>query len=108
MPMPQVFEVPVVGVTFQPTYPNAVATLHEDEPVRVVRDTGNPSDPNAVRVEDEDGVVLGYIPAPIARRLAPELDAGVAYEVTIRPLINPQHAERPGAMLHFTRVEKVG
>jgi hypothetical protein len=106
MPMPNTFEVPVVGVTFQPTYPAALATLHNDDPVNVVRDTGNPTDPNAVRVEDADGIVLGYIPAPIARRLAPEMDAGVLFAVTIRPLINPQHTDRPGAMLRFTKVQK--
>lgn len=108
MRMPHTFEVPVVGVTFQPAYPTTLATLHNDDTVRVVRDTGNPADPNAIRVEDLDGVALGYIPAPIARRLAPELDAGVTYEVTIRPLINPDHADRPGAMLRFTRTQKVG
>jgi hypothetical protein len=103
MPMPKNFEIPVVGVTFQPSYPLSIKRLSENDPVNIVRDRTNEADPNAIRVEDTDGVVLGFIPSAIAQRLAPELDSGVVFAATIRPLVNQEYTNRPGAMLHVTK-----
>lgn len=103
MGMPKTFEVPVVGVTFQSSYPQSFLSLEENEKVLVVRDVNNENDPNAVRVESKNGVVLGFIPSAIAKRLAPELDSGKTFQVTARLLINAGHKDRPGVMLKFHR-----
>jgi len=42
----------------------------------LVREPGNPHDPNAIRVELA-GLYLGYVPRHIAKDLAPRMDAGM-------------------------------
>jgi hypothetical protein len=44
----------------------------------LVREPGNPHDPNAIRVEMA-GFYLGYVPRHIARDLAPLIDRGERY-----------------------------
>ena len=41
----------------------------------LVREPDNPHDPNAIRVE-LGGLYLGYVPRQIAKKLAPQMDAG--------------------------------
>src|SRR5512136_950752 len=44
----------------------------------LVREPGNPSDPKAIRVELA-GDVLGYIPRPHAKEIAPMMDRGKCF-----------------------------
>lgn len=52
--------------------------LRIGEPVLLRREPDNPVDKNAVKVHSLDGVFLGYIPAVLARIVAPALDKGMA------------------------------
>ena len=44
----------------------------------LVREPGNPNDPNAIRVE-VGGYIMGYIPRLIAQTLAPMMDNGKTF-----------------------------
>lgn len=56
----------IVGVSF---HQDAVSTLSEGQRLRLVRDENNAHDPNAIRVETENGATLGHVPADLARRI---------------------------------------
>ena len=101
------FEIPVVGVTFQKGYPETISGIAPNDEAFLVRDADNPSDTNAIRVETAEHVTIGYVPAAIAKRLAPEMDAGESFEATIRPVINDNHLNKPGAMLTVTNKTRV-
>ena len=64
----------VVGVTFNGRQA-VVNSLHVDDPVRLVREPYNPYDPNAIRVETQDGRQIGYIRRFLAAFLAPFFDS---------------------------------
>jgi hypothetical protein len=104
MGMPATFEVPVVGVTFQPKYPASITSLKENSSVEIIQDPNNSADPNAIKVQGQDGTILGYIPAAVAKKLTIELEKGNRYDVVIRPLVNPEHSDRPGAMIKLKKI----
>lgn len=45
----------------------------------LVREPDNPHDPNAIRVALAGKFCLGYVPKEIAKKLAPEMDAGKSF-----------------------------
>lgn len=113
------FTVKVVGVSFRPTYPDNLYALDEawqrsvldnDEPLAavLVRELDNTHDPNAVAVHvpalGEEWGHIGYLVAPIAARLAPEMDSGDRWggEV-VNVLIDPDFLDRPGISIRCIR-----
>lgn len=88
-PLPSPFTTAAAGVTFIDGYLNVLARLEgdalldRDTSIRLVRHPENPYDSNAVRIERADGTMLGHVPRKLAERLAPELDAGVVWNVRL-------------------------
>jgi single-stranded-DNA-specific exonuclease len=72
----------LVGVTFDGRQ-HVVATLRPGERLRLVREPANAHDPHAVQAVTEDGRALGYLRARLAGRLAPSIDAGVRYRISV-------------------------
>lgn len=120
------FTVKVVGVRFVETtdeslgYPlnlhalrditdqiDPIVLEQEGMAVVLVREPDNPHDPNAIAVhvpQDRIGKI-GHVPAKMAERLAPELDAGLLWESSIfQVLIDPDHLDRPGISIRLQRV----
>lgn len=98
-PCPPLFICPVAGVSHQAEYPANLRKYQMDEGVALVRlqrDRGNSHDPHAVCVVGADGVLVGWVPGPIAARLAPELDAGVQWIVTGQEVLSPRRPSTAG------------
>ena len=72
----------VVGVTFDDRQ-HVVATVRSGDRLRLVREPSNAHDPHALLVVTEDGRALGYLRAQLAGRLAPSIDAGARYRITV-------------------------
>jgi hypothetical protein len=76
----EVHEIKVAGVTA--TNKNGVGRqtilprCRPNEPLLLLREPRNPRDPSAIAVIRADDTQLGYVPAALARRLAPLLDRG--------------------------------
>lgn len=113
--------VPVVGVTFVPSYPNNLLMLRQIEAdavtdghgewlnVVLVRNPANPHDANAIEVHVPvlgDMAMIGHVPRDIAARLAPLLDQGIKFHSQLSGVrINPDHIDRPGIDVAIARVE---
>lgn len=104
------FSCRLVGVTHAPGYP---ATLHTmvtglasgPVPARLDRDPTNPVGPNAVAVSVGSNRV-GWIPAGVAARLAPAIDAGHPYTAEItEAVVHPAHPTNPGITVRCTLKE---
>lgn len=65
--------VDVVGVDFNGSQA-VIAQVAEGETIRLQREPDNPSDPEAIRVERQEGSQLGYLPYWLVQWLAPEWD----------------------------------
>jgi hypothetical protein len=128
MGLPSTFDVKVVGVSFVPGYPNNIFALNdaaaarfltqpgdlfedstpEPLPATLVRNPLNEYDQNAIEVHvpsltDHD--MIGHLPAAIASRLAPLLDAGERWGVVVKLVaIDPNHPTNPGILLHVKRL----
>ena len=117
-PLPDSWTAKVVGVTFVAGYPK---NLHEvdvismsrlalgDEPLAavIVRNPANQYDANACEVHvpalGDDGMV-GHLPAAVAARLAPLLDAGEQWVAEVGSvLISEENPNRPGISVHVRR-----
>lgn len=112
--LPGHFDVKVVGLSFTPGYPENLHRLaHQKEVLGVNwelelhREPANPYDANAVAVRvtsDQDH--LGHLPAALAGRIAPEMDAGTSWRIVEwRVLVMPGKEENPGLSLKLVRVE---
>jgi HIRAN domain len=100
------------GVTYAPDYP---ASLHRLQAqlivarsenrslvVDLVRDPGNPDDCNAISVRVA-GAHIGWVPAPIAAKFAPQLDRGERWRATVgEVVVTPQRDDQPGVIISFT------
>lgn len=78
----QQFFTKVVGVTFDGRQ-TVVAECSEGERLVLQRKPDNPKDPNAVAVLRADGCQVGFLNARLARSLAPLIDAGARFDVTV-------------------------
>ncbi|MCD8199432.1 MAG: DEAD/DEAH box helicase, partial [Coriobacteriaceae bacterium] len=76
------FNTKVVGVTFE-NRQDVIETLEAGEELQLVREPENEFDENAIAVRRRDGTQLGYLNRQLAERLAPVMDAGVAYDAAI-------------------------
>lgn len=111
------FDAAVVGVVFVDGYPNNLYQLEalnfEAENVGerlaavIVRNPDNPFDYNACEVHvpslGDDGMI-GYLPRPVAARLAAELDAGVEWQGEVAAIrISNDNPANPGITIHLSR-----
>lgn len=117
------FTTKVVGVSFAEGYPDNLLALREicegldlereSLPVVLLRNPDNEADPNAIEVHlpvlsayeaSERVGKIGHIPASMAARLAPELDAGVQWlSYLFQVLIHSDHMDRPGISIRLQR-----
>lgn len=112
------FELSVTGVSFVPTWPGNLYELErlnfdaeaQGERLAAVflRNPDNAHDPNAVQIHvpalGTDLAMIGHVPAPLAKRLAPELDADIRWQGEVSWVkINHDHPERPGITVVATR-----
>ena len=110
--VPSRFAVDVVGVSFEADYPANLHRLarHQDTGVtwelELRREPANPADPNAVAVVvAADGSTLGHVPAGLAGRLGPAMDAGQRFVITGWDVnVTKAHPDRPGLSLRVERV----
>lgn len=104
------FSVKVVGLTFHDGYPDSLHALRERfakgaGEASLIREPDNQYDANAVAVLAA-GDIIGHVPAYLAEKLAPELDAGHTFRVvTAEVLVNPDHPDRPGFLIECERHE---
>ena len=75
----------VVGSFAVPGFQYMINDLKPKERVKLVREPGNPHDPNAIRVEAPfiRGEKTGYIPRAEAEVFSPEIDSGISYAAWI-------------------------
>ena len=116
MTLPPRMTIDVVGVTFMDGYPQNLYDLERakmfygDPKVRLERDPDNAVDANAVRViaavehpSPHEGMI-GHVPAALAARLAPSMDAGERWEGTVDD-IRGSSVDRPGITIVVSRVQ---
>lgn len=116
-PLANRFETAVVGLTFHPRYPDSVLNLHAQlqyanrigEPIRarLVPNPGNVHDANAVEVHvsaiGDDGPV-GHLPAALARRMSPLLQAGEEWQAKVVDVrVSERDPDRPGLVIAIRR-----
>jgi hypothetical protein len=112
------FTTKVVGVSFIPAYPDNLWALdraqaeaeRKGEPLRavLVRNPDNEHDPNAIQVHvpalGHEWGFVGHLTAPIAMRMAPEIDDGGEWEAAIvSVLIDERFLDRPGISIECRR-----
>ncbi len=76
------FHTKLAGVTFEGRQ-DVVARLEPGEPLRLVRQPDNEYDPNACALFDPRGAQVGFFNRRLAEALAPAIDTGAAYDVTV-------------------------
>jgi hypothetical protein len=111
------FTAKVVGVSFTDHYPDNLHRLNTrwteaQEPLVVilVRNPANAFDASAIEVHVPalgEWAMIGHLAAPIAARMAPELDDGGHWDgYVVDVLIQPGHEDRPGISIHLQRVQE--
>ncbi len=114
--IPGEFGVKVVGLSFQVRYPRnlrALKSLAEDgeAPELVLRrNPENTYDANAIEVRgirpNGSESMIGHLPAGLAARIAPELDAGAGWRVTgYEVLVSAGHEDKPGLSIDLRRFD---
>ena len=124
--LPGSFHATVVGVTFARGYPDSLTGLVDawqyaelqameagergPEPLAalLVRNPGNAADANAVEVHVPAAATdshVGHLPAALAARLAPAMDAGEHWAAKVLDVVvHPDHPDRPGISITCHRV----
>ncbi len=109
---PLVEVIDVVGMTFADNYPASVYQLPEDGVSGLlVRNPKNEYDSNAIEVhavlKNKTTVMMGHLPAKdgTSGRIAPAMDLGVEYQVTLVPRIDPAHPGQPGLTAKLIRIK---
>jgi single-stranded-DNA-specific exonuclease len=98
------FNTKIVGVTFEGRQ-DLVAGVRPCEPLALVREPDNAHDPNAIAVR-YGGLQLGYLRKEIARRVAPNIDAGEHYTAEVRH-VTGGGTRSVGVNIWVTRVRPV-
>lgn len=109
--VPSRFSIDVVGVSFEADYPVNLLRLRRQKADGVAwelelrREPGNTFDPNAVAVVvAADGSALGHVPAGLAGRLGPAIDAGQRFVITGWDVtLTKAHPDRPGLQVVVER-----
>jgi len=96
------FHTKLAGVTFEGRQ-DAAARLTPGAPLRLNRDPANVHDPNACAVFDTHGTQVGFLNRRLAAVLAPELDAGVGYEIEVADITGGAQGQSLGINVLVTR-----
>lgn len=73
-----------------------VEMLEAGSPLMIEREPGNPKDTNAIKVLDPDSELhLGYINRELAELLAPDMDAGWFFTVTVVEMVPGNNVNYP-------------
>jgi single-stranded-DNA-specific exonuclease len=105
------FHTKLAGVSFEGRQ-EAVARLAAGSVLRLVRQPDNEFDPNAVALFDVSGEQVGFFNRRLAAALAPELDHGATYDITVTDVTGGGEGaslgvnvlvERAGASVDATR-----
>lgn len=109
------FQSAVVGVTFHDGYVKHVYDLDVQFTMRggtlaatLVRDPSNAVDANAIEVHAPCiGKMIGHLPAKVAAKLAPLMDAGENWTAEFTEVfVNPNHPDRPGIGVDIRKARK--
>lgn len=105
--LPARFATRLNGVSRAPGYPGRFHRLASvgEVPATLVRQPANPADPNAIEVHAV-GVLVGWIEAHTAARLAPHLDAGEVFVGSLEVVVNPGYREQPAAVVLLRRLSR--
>lgn len=72
------FYTKIAGVSFEGRQ-DLISNLTEGTDLLFVRESTNPHDPNAIRVNTSDGINLGFLNKELAAKLAPYMDMGISW-----------------------------
>lgn len=101
----EAFHTKLAGVTFEGRQ-DLVAALTPGTPLRLVRQPDNAHDPSACALVDPRGGHVGYFNRRLAAALAPAVDAGAAYDVTVSDVTGGEEGRSRGVnVLVARRVE---
>lgn len=89
------FHTKLAGVTFEGRQ-DVVARLAPGTVLRIRREPDNPFDANAVALIEPEGAQVGYFNRRLAAAIAPALDAGVAYGVSVTEITGGEDGECSG------------
>lgn len=106
-------EYKVVGLSFVDGYPDNILNLeaamiaseqHAGDAFigALVRNPANEFDANAIEVHVVGAGMIGHLDRHTAAVLAPLLDGGATYTVVVKPRVDPDHRENPGATVEVS------
>ncbi|PKQ37105.1 MAG: single-stranded-DNA-specific exonuclease RecJ [Actinobacteria bacterium HGW-Actinobacteria-1] len=100
------FHTKLAGVTFEGRQ-DIIARLTEGTPLRLERQPENPYDPNACALFDPFGDQVGFFNRMLAGALAPYIDAGVEYDVSVTEVTGGAEGESRGVNVLVARHDAV-
>ena len=68
---------------------NYLRLCHEGDSMMLVRDSRNPYDPYAIKICNENGQQIGFIPKSLTREFAPRIDRGGECKVVLTEITEP-------------------
>jgi single-stranded-DNA-specific exonuclease len=89
------FHTKLAGVTFEGRQ-ELISALEPGTPLRLVRQPLNEHDPSACSVVDPHGSHVGFLNRRLAAVLAPAVDAGVEYDITVSDVTGGEHGKNRG------------
>ncbi|MCE5204397.1 MAG: DEAD/DEAH box helicase, partial [Actinomycetia bacterium] len=101
------FHTKLVGVTFEGRQ-DVVAGLETGTPLRLVRERENEHDPNACALRDPRGAQVGFFNRRLAAVIAPLIDQGVEYDVTVANVTQSPDERTRGVNVLVTRRDLAG
>jgi single-stranded-DNA-specific exonuclease len=96
------FHTKLAGVSFEGRQ-EVVARLQPGTPVRLARQPTNEFDPNAIAVFAPTGEQIGFLNRRLASVLAPSLDAGAEWDVSVTEVTGGDEVASKGVNVLFTR-----
>lgn len=103
--MKSCFHTKVVGVTFTNAQ-NIIPKLKPDMGLKLVRQHDNPYDSNAIAVFFANHH-LGYLPKAVSQKLAPLIDSGSCWKVTVANITGGHDGEYYGINISLQRTELI-
>ena len=99
------FHTKLAGVSFEGRQ-DVVARLEPGAVLRVVRQPDNPYDANAIALLDPTGEQVGFFNRRLAAALAPEIDGGVAFDVTVTEVTGGEGGASRGVNVLVSRTAR--
>lgn len=96
------FYTKVVGVSFEGRQ-DQIRTLEPGHRLRLHREPHNAHDPHAIKVLTDAGEQIGYLSAKLAARLAPSVDSGTRYAVSISDITGGGEDRHLGVNIYIQR-----